>query len=49
MILDQKSSGSKPDRTTENQPLTICFVGGFLFLANDLANGGGILADFKGQ
>ena len=33
MILDQKSLGSRPNRTTENQPLTMNFVGGFLFLA----------------
>ena len=31
MILDQKSSGSKPDRTTGNQSLTIRFVGDFLY------------------
>jgi hypothetical protein len=40
MILDQKSSGSRPDRTTENQPLTMKFVGGFLFLAKKGLNVG---------
>ncbi len=27
-----------PDRTTENQPLTIHFVGGFLFFASTVAS-----------
>jgi len=39
MILDQKSLGSRPNRTTKNQPLTIQFAGGFLFLANDITIG----------
>jgi hypothetical protein len=42
MILDQKSSGSKPDGTTENQPLTIDFVSGFLFVARFLPGFGGL-------
>jgi len=32
LILDQKSSGSKPDGTTDNQSLTIHFVGDFSLL-----------------
>ena len=32
MILDQKSSGSKPDGTTDNQSHTTCFVSGFCLL-----------------
>ena len=32
--LDQESPGSKPGRTTDNQPLTIYFVSGFLVIRN---------------
>ena len=43
LILDQKSSGSRPDGTTDNQPLTIDIVGGFLFVARFLLGFEGIL------
>jgi len=43
ILLDQKSSGSRPDGTTDNQPLAIYIVSGFLFVARLLLGFEGVL------